>query len=427
MALTLDGTSGISATGNIISSAGIISATGNIYGGNIIGTIAPSAITVSGNAQVGNLLTTGLISATGNITGNYLFGNASQVTGLSASKIFNGTSEANIGTSGGNANITIGGTSNVFVAATTGVYVSGVASASGNITGGNVLTAGLISATSTITSAATITGGNLATGGTASATGNITGGNILTAGLVSSTGNGIHGNVLTGGVVSATSTITGGNIATGGTASATGTITGGNLATGGTASATGNITGGNITTAGVLTVNSNNAATAIVNGGTNGGGNIGASGAGFNTVFAKATTAQYADLAEMYSADADYEPGTVVEFGGSYEVQQSRTTHATNVAGVISTKPAHLMNSGQTGPHVVPVALMGRVPTYVVGNVKQGDLMVASHLPGVATSLNSSKYQPGCVFGKALVAHQPTYDDDGNEIIGSIEVVIGRV
>ena len=64
MALSLDGTTGISATGNIISSAGIISATGNIYGGNIIGTIAPAAITVSGNATVGNLLTAGFVSAT---------------------------------------------------------------------------------------------------------------------------------------------------------------------------------------------------------------------------------------------------------------------------------------------------------------------------------------------------------------------------
>ena len=416
MALTLDGTSGISATGNIISSAGIISATGNIYGGNIIGTIAPSSITVSGNAQVGNLLTTGLVSATGNITGSYLFGNASQVTGLSASKIFNGTSEANIGTSGGNANITIGGTSNVFVVATTGIYISGVASVSGNVTGSNVLTGGLVSATSTITSAANVVGGNVTTAGQLSSGGNITGGNILTGGLISATS-----------TITSATTITGGNILTAGLISSTGNGIHGNVLTAGLISAAGAITGGALTGSSLTVTTGNITVGNIVNGGSNATGNIGSATTYFNTVFAKATSAQYADLAEMYSADSDYVPGTVVEFSGSYEVQRSCTSHATSVAGVISTNPAHLMNSGQPGPHVVAVALMGRVPTRVVGNVKQGDLMVTSHLPGVATSLDASKYQPGCVFGKSLVAHQPTYDDAGNEIIGTIEVVIGRV
>ena len=191
MALSLDGTTGISATGNIISSGGIISATGNIYGGNIIGTIAPSAITVSGNATVGNLLTGGLVSAAGTITGTshlgsvvsvtanitggniltgglisavanvtapYFIGNGAALTGLSASKIFNGTSEANIGASGGNANITIGGTSNVVVVATTGVLVTGIVSASGNVTGGNINTAGqLVSTIATGTAPLAIT------------------------------------------------------------------------------------------------------------------------------------------------------------------------------------------------------------------------------------------------------------------------------
>jgi len=77
----------------------------------------------------------GLISASGNVTGNYLLANIAFATGYTASKIYNGTSEANIGTSGGNANISIGGTSNVAVYATTGQYITGVVSASGNIIG----------------------------------------------------------------------------------------------------------------------------------------------------------------------------------------------------------------------------------------------------------------------------------------------------
>jgi hypothetical protein len=63
-----------------------------------------------------------------------------------------------------------------------------VISASGNVTGGNLLTAGLISSTGTITSAANITGGNITTAGLVTATGNIQGGNMLTSGLMSATG-----------------------------------------------------------------------------------------------------------------------------------------------------------------------------------------------------------------------------------------------
>ena len=83
---------------------------------------------------------TGVVSATGNITGNYVLGNGSQLTGISvsSSRIFNGNSEANIGTTGGNANVSIGGTSNVAVFANTGIYITGEISATGNIFGGGV-------------------------------------------------------------------------------------------------------------------------------------------------------------------------------------------------------------------------------------------------------------------------------------------------
>jgi hypothetical protein len=90
---------------------------------------------------------------------------------------------------------------------------------SGNITGGNMLTAGLISATSTITSTANVTGGNITTAGLITATGNITGGNVLTGGLISATGNITGGNVLGGANVNATTH-------TGATVSVTGNITG---------------------------------------------------------------------------------------------------------------------------------------------------------------------------------------------------------
>ena len=159
------------------------------------------------------------------------------------------------------------------------------------------------------------------------------------------------------------------------------------------------------------------AVTAIANGGTSGVGNIGASGATFNTVWAKATTAQYADLAEIYTSDQQYPGGTVVVFGGEAEVTQSHSSHDTRIAGVVSTNPAYLMNHDATG---VPVALQGRVPCRVLGPVSKGDRVVASHIAGVAQVLDPAQYQPGCIIGKALQAIDSTD-------ISIIEVVVGRL
>jgi hypothetical protein len=131
-----------------------------------------------------------------------------------------------------------------------------------------------------------------------------------------------------------------------------------------------------------------------------------------------ATAAQYSDLAEMYSADSEYEPGTVVSFGGEKEITQSTQSHDSRVAGVVSTAPAYLMNSGLENG--TALALHGRVPCKVIGRITKGDLIVASSTPGVAQSIDSSFYAPGCVIGKAL----ENYD---SQSIGTIEVVVGRL
>jgi hypothetical protein len=175
---------------------------------------------------------------------------------------------------------------------------------------------------------------------------------------------------------------------------------------------TGNVTGGNLITAGLVSLSS------ITKTGTDGVGNIGAAGATFNTVFAKATSAQYADLAEMYVSDDDYTPGTVVDFGGSHEITISSVSHSTAVAGIVSTNPSYLMNSSQPGEHVLPVALTGRVPCRVQGPVRKGDVLVASSTPGVAQRIGMN-WQPGCVLGKSMEAI------DSAEI-KIIEVAVGR-
>jgi hypothetical protein len=176
-------------------------------------------------------------------------------------------------------------------------------------------------------------------------------------------------------------------------------------------SASGNVTGGNLSVGtGTITVGS------IINANANGVGNIGSSSKYFNTVFAQATSAQYADLAEMYLADAEYAPGTVVSFGGKKEITITSQNADARVAGVISTSPAYRMNSGQTGEYSLPLALTGRVPCSVVGAVSKGDMMVSA---GNGAARSESHPAMGTVIGKAL--------EDFNGDQGVIEVVVGRL
>jgi hypothetical protein len=343
-----------------------------------------------------------------------------QIGSLSANSISSGTSNVQVVSSGGNVATGIGGTSNVVVVATTGQFITGVNSVSGNITGGNLRTAGLISATGAITGAA-LTGASLTV-----STGNITGGNLLLSGaIVDSAQLDIQTSASNANIAMAPN---GTGIVTVSTqVSAVGNVTGGNIRTAGLISATGAITGAALTGTSLTVSTGNVSCGNIVNTNANGVGNIGSATTYFNTVFAKATSAQYADLAEMYVADQPYEPGTVIVFGGTHEVEISTSSHATHVAGVVSTNPSYIMNASQSGTHVVAVALQGRVPCRIIGPVSKGDRMVSSHIPGIATALDTGKYEPGCIIGKALTAHEPTFDQTGNEIVGTIEVVVGRI
>ena len=172
---------------------------------------------------------------------------------------------------------------------------------------------------------------------------------------------------------------------------------------------------GGIGARGQLYLNSLNNAIAIGNGGTTGIGNIGASGATFNTAFLKSTSAQYADVAEKYQADADYEAGTVLDFGGDAEVTLCDSDMSNKLAGVVSTQPAYLMNGGLEGDNVATVALLGRVPCKVRGPITKGAMLVSAG-EGYARAENIP--QVGTVIGKALE------DFDGDT--GVIEVVVGR-
>jgi predicted acyltransferase (DUF342 family) len=292
----------LSVTGNItganINTGGLASVTGNVIGGNLVtlGLANVASASVTGNVNAGNLRTAGLVSATGNITsaanvfGTYFLGNGSQLSGISAAvsvnKISNGTSEANIGASGGNANISIGGTANVAVFTTGTAYFIG-----------------------------------------------------------------------------------------------------------------------NVSVAGIEKI------------GSNAVGNIGSSSNYFNQVFATATTALYADVAERFAADEILEPGTVVELGGVKEITRSTVDLSENVFGVISTRPAYTMNggAGENDTHP-PVAMTGRVPVKCVGIVRKGDRLVSAG-DGVARAASPGEATAFNVIGRSL-ENKTTID------IGTIEAIV---
>ena len=182
--------------------------------------------------------------------------------------------------------------------------------------------------------------------------------------------------------------------------------------------------GGTITAlTGLTTINHTGNITGPANSGADNGVNIGANGNRYNTVWAtvfngQATEALYADLAENYLADKAYEPGTVLVFGGAAEVTLCNTKNDHRAAGVVTTNPAHLMNSALEGDNVIGLALQGRVPCKVIGVVEKGDMIVTSAVPGYGIVNNSPGI--GQVIGKAV----GTKDDEEH---GVVEVVVGRV
>lgn len=173
----------------------------------------------------------------------------------------------------------------------------------------------------------------------------------------------------------------------------------------------------NTSASGTITVNTSGYATAIINGAGNAIGNIGSSGSYFNTIFATATTALYADVAERFAADMVYEPGTVVELGGSAEITMVKTDASNNVFGVISTKPAFTMNggAGENDTHP-PVAMTGRVPVRVTGTVRKGDRLISAG-DGIARAAQLGEATAFNVIGRALA-------DKLEAGLGTVEAIV---
>jgi len=122
-----------------------------------------------------------------------------------------------------------------------------------------------------------------------------------------------------------------------------------------------------------------------------------------NVVHATSTSAQYADLAERYAADAPMEVGDVVMLGGSKEVTLSTIDLDDRVFGVVSENPAFLMNkdAGNNDSHPM-IALKGRVRVKVTGIGNAGDRIVASDTPGIARIANLSECTAFNVLGRLI-------------------------
>lgn len=154
------------------------------------------------------------------------------------------------------------------------------------------------------------------------------------------------------------------------------------------------------------------------------GGNdiTGGGDATFTNFNGTATYAKYADLAERYAADATYEEGTVMAFGGEAEVTSAEGYGSTKIAGVVSTKPAFAMNDAAGNSETHPfIALQGRVPCKVVGTVSKGDILVASDISGTATVWTESTVDPRMTAYVGIAIEDKTTDGEGY-----VEVKVGK-
>lgn len=137
-----------------------------------------------------------------------------------------------------------------------------------------------------------------------------------------------------------------------------------------------------------------------------------------------ATSAQYADLAEMYRSDMELEAGDVVCLGGAEEITKSEHFMCKEVFGVISTAPGFLMNDQEheSSTHY-PVVMSGRAPCKVKGKVKKGDRLVSSDEAGYAVAIGLNKLDtisPYCIIGRAL-------EDKLSDGKGVVEAVLGKL
>ena len=288
------------------------------------------------------------------------------------------------------------------------ITLTGAVTGSGTMTNlGNVSITTTNTADPTITLAGDLTGSATLTNlGDATLTADITASGVSAGSYGSSTAIPVITIAADGRITSATTnSVTVGN----------GTLTMNTSGTGisGSASFTANQSGGSTFTVTSNATSANTGSTIVAR---DGSGNFTA-----GVITATATAARYADLAEKYTSDIQYPPGTVVVLGGDAEVTRSTGPTSRAIAGIVSTDPAYLMNNEIEGDTVVDVALIGRVPCMVIGIINKGDLLVSSSRPGHACAWTNATNPPaGSIVGKAI-------ENKTDEDPGVIEVLVGRL
>jgi phage tail protein X len=361
---------------------GAVAIPGNVTAGNVTGTLLTGTLATAAQPNITSVGTLTSLAVTGNISGANLTGaHYGAATGL--------TSIPGANVSGQVANALVAGT--VYTNAQPNITSVGTLTSlgvSGTITA-NILVSNVATGTAplTVTSTTQVANLNVATSGTAGTVTTNAQPNITSVGTLSSVA--VTANVTTGGIKTDNY-----YYANGVAISFAGAYSNSNVASylptfTGTVGATALTTGSNVTV-GTIT------------------GNWGLSAG-------SKLSATYADLAEYYEADAHYESGTVLAFGGDKEVTIA-DDGTTKVAGIVSTNPAYVMNSACKGEHTVALALQGRVPCKVRGNIKKGDMLISA---GYGFARPASSPVTGTVIGKSLE------NFDGVE--GIIEVAVGRL
>jgi hypothetical protein len=259
------------------------------------------------------------------------------------------------------------------------------------------------------------TTGNLTVGGDLTVTGSLnvevdSENTILDAVEVQNTAQ-LSGQVYANAGITSTTTTSGSFRVTGGVGITENINIGGSIT-----STAGNLTIGNITAGGNLlsnigsiTAGFNYAYIGNIMPMANAVGNIGSVASQYDVVHARALQAIYADLAEKYVTDQEYEVGTVVAIGGTQEV--TAAINGDRAIGAVSANPAYLMNAGGAGQMI---ALKGRVAVKVQGPISKGDKLVpAQDMAGHASTADNSNHN---YFAIAL--------DNNSSDIGVIEALI---
>jgi hypothetical protein len=168
-------------------------------------------------------------------------------------------------------------------------------------------------------------------------------------------------------------------------------------------SANANVTFGNISTGNLTVTGTANLGTTLTRVITTGANTTTGTITGAWTLTTGSTlNATYADLAERFEADAEYDEGTVMELGGVKEITAVREDASETILGVVSRVAGMVLNSAAGTDETHPkIAMAGRVPVKVVGTVTKGDRLVSAGA-GIARAAKQGEATAFNTIGRSL-------------------------